>query len=471
MSVYRKNHITPWRSGWRYKRRVPKDAVAALGRSYWTKYLGAISEPDAIIEARKLDVAHDELIKRLKAMSVGDRAALATSGGVEKTQLEIAELAVALPFVEAVSAFNEADVSLEPYTGTPTEDGDIVEPNDAIEQLQEIRKARASADALRARINSKRTLIARTLGSSKPPNLATLIPVWEKVAAPRRKKSVDKKNLYVGRLVSVVGDLGPTDVRREHAVEFRNAMEKKGESRTNIKHMLEELRGLFNVALSENLVESNPFAGVKVVRDGKAKFSDERRRKPFTGSQVMEILSAASALDCKGANDLYWIIKLLAYHGARSGEICQLRPIDVMTIAGVPVLHITDEAGSLKNKFSRRDVPIHPECIGIVSYAAERSDYALLFSEFSKAKDTASRFQSWGSKFLDKQVGITDKDLSMHSLRHTWRTVAREIDMPEAISRSIMGHALGKDDHAAYGAGPSLTKRAEWMAKVDPMKA
>ena len=55
--------------------------------------------------------------------------------------------------------------------------------------------------------------------------------------------------------------------------------------------------------------------------------------------------------------------------------------------------------------------------------------------------------------------------------KYPWRTVAREIDMPEAVSRAIMGHALGTGDHAAYGAGPSRAKRAEWMARVDPLKA
>lgn len=34
-----------------------------------------------------------------------------------------------------------------------------------------------------------------------------------------------------------------------------------------------------------------------------------------------------------------------------------------------------------------------------------------------------------------------------------------------------MGHSMGHDDHAGYGRLPSLAKRAEWMAMVDPLKA
>lgn len=457
-ATYRKHHLTRWRSGWRYRRRVPTSLVGAVGRTEWSKYLGAISEPNAVVEARKLDVENDALIAHLKAMSKTEQDELAVAGGIEATEAQTQALLVALPFVEAVGLnFTEQSVDLD-------------QP-DTVDQIRTIRSSRELGTALRGKIDAQRTLVSKSRGDHPTSKMEALVSVWERVAAPRRKKSIDKKHLYLGRFVTVVGDMAPKDVRREHAVKFREAMEKKGESRTNIKHMLEELHRLFSVALSENLIDANPFSGVKVAKDGTAKFSDEERRKPFTGSQVQTILGTADGLDCRGADDLRWIIRLLAYHGARSGEICQLRSLDVTMTAGVPVLRITDEVGSLKNKFSKRDIPIHPECVGIIAYAAARTDKRWLFGEFSKAKDRTAVFQSWAARFLDETAGIKDDDLTMHSLRHTWRTVAREIDMPEAVSRSIMGHALGKDDHAAYGAGPSLAKRAEWMARVDPLKA
>ena len=70
---------------------------------------------------------------------------------------------------------------------------------------------------------------------------------------------------------------------------------------------------------------------------------------------------------------------------------------------------------------------------------------------------------------MRKVAKITDPALIMHSFRHTWRTLAREISMPPAVSRAIMGHRLGKDDHEDYGGLPSLKLRAEWMAKIDPL--
>ena len=49
--------------------------------------------------------------------------------------------------------------------------------------------------------------------------------------------------------------------------------------------------------------------------------------------------------------------------------------------------------------------------------------------------------------------------------------MARELNIPEPISRAILGHTLGSGDHGKYGAAPSLKLRAKWIAKVDPLKA
>ena len=89
----------------------------------------------------------------------------------------------------------------------------------------------------------------------------------------------------------------------------------------------------------------------------------------------------------------------------------------------------------------------------------------------AKKHGRAHWFQDYGSKFLRHKVGITDRRYTMHSFRHLWRTLARECEMPESVSRSIMGHALGRGEHGAYGSAPSLKLRSQWMAKIDLMKA
>ena len=66
-----------------------------------------------------------------------------------------------------------------------------------------------------------------------------------------------------------------------------------------------------------------------------------------------------------------WVVRLLAYHGMRSGEACQLRAADVTTLHAVPVLRVHDLHGRVKNRASVRDIPIHPACMNILRVARD----------------------------------------------------------------------------------------------------
>ena len=65
---------------------------------------------------------------------------------------------------------------------------------------------------------------------------------------------------------------------------------------------------------------------------------------------------------------------------------------------------------------------------------------------------------------------IDDPDLAMHSFRHLWRTMARELAFPRDVSKAIMGHARGSSEHDEYGSAPSLREQLKWLRKVDPLK-
>jgi integrase len=267
-------------------------------------------------------------------------------------------------------------------------------------------------------------------------------------------------------------------VTRDHVIAFRDHLEAEGYTATNIGQHLAKLHTLFELALSEGIVASNPSHGVKARIQATAKFVDDEG-EPFTASHVKRIFGALPGETA----DFQWIIRLLAYHGARSGEICQLKCSDVTTLHGIPVLRIHDRYGSVKNKHSVRDVPIHPKCKGIVGYARKiantHGEDSWLFPSLKDAKaGRAHGFQNYANgKFLRRKVGIIDKqpgarqyDHTIHSFRHLFSTLCREVEMPDAVKNALKGHVLAKGEGGKYGEGPSLKVRARWMAKVDPLK-
>ena len=224
------------------------------------------------------------------------------------------------------------------------------------------------------------------------------------------------------------------------------------------------------------MVTINPTDGVKARRQARDTLAEDD--KNFTADQVRRIFDALGG----ETPDFQWIVKLLAYHGARSKEICQLRCTDVTTLMGVPVIRIHDRTGgTVKNRQSVRDVPIHPKCKGIVTHAAKIAEKqggdSWLFPSLTYSKQgRAHNWQNYANrKFLRVTVGIKDRqpgrrryNHSMHSFRHRFSTLCREI-MPEAVKYALMGHSLGKGEGGKYGAAPSLKLRANWLAKVDPL--
>lgn len=60
------------------------------------------------------------------------------------------------------------------------------------------------------------------------------------------------------------------------------------------------------------------------------------------------------------------------FTGARLGELCQLRTVDVQMVGGLPALVLTDdgEDQSIKSEAGHRTVPIHSELLrlGFLEY-------------------------------------------------------------------------------------------------------
>lgn len=448
MGNYRKRHISRHRTGWRYKRAVPRELQGLIGRKEWSEYFGSIGERVAETKARELAVEHDRLVGQLRTLTPAERDVIAARGGLQPFRQYLEGTVIGTAFVDYFAA-------KEPDPNSPERQ----QQEDALE----IMRARRQAAEMRAEAAAGRKTLAKANG--KGVGIEALVPIWQRVSKPRASASIRSMQYCAGRFVEIVGDVEPKAVTRTHIIKFRDALEANTKiSRRTAAKYLEMIHRLLNVALSAGIVTYNPAHGVKLSKaDGK--LVDQQRKQPFQPSHVQAIFAAMPS----ESEDFQWMMRLLAYHGMRGGEAVQLRADDVTDMFGVPVLRIHDRHGTIKNKHSVRDIPIHPACMGIVEYA-QAVPGPWLFSSFPEWGDRrAAGFQRQASDFLRKRVKILDRGLTMHSFRHLWRTLAREINMPDAVSRSIMGHALGRDDHAAYGDGPSLKVRAEWMAKIDPL--
>jgi integrase len=179
--------------------------------------------------------------------------------------------------------------------------------------------------------------------------------------------------------------------------------------------------------------------------------SDVRRSKP--GNQIIR-------------DEKFWIPLIGLFSGMRQEEICQLFVNDIRQEGDIWVFDVNDAGPrQLKNATARRLVPIHRELIlmGLLTRveALKEAGSERLFPELKPggADDRLGHnFSKWFTRYR-KDIGVYERWLDFHSLRHTATTLMEQADVPRPIVAAIDGHVV-----------PGETSRYMKGFKIDQLK-
>ena len=148
--------------------------------------------------------------------------------------------------------------------------------------------------------------------------------------------------------------------------------------------------------------------------------------------------------------------------GARLSEITGLEVRDV-DLQQRSITIRPNGIRQLKTKGSQRTLPLSQRAQELLQgHRRGKGDSDPIFAEYSRprGRDAASAMMM---KRLRRS--ITDKKLTMHSLRHRMKDKLRNTGCPEAISLAILGHSTNPVA-ANYGSGYALEVMREHMEKV-----
>jgi len=214
------------------------------------------------------------------------------------------------------------------------------------------------------------------------------------------------------------------------------------------------VKAAVNFAINEHdLNIKNPFGGLNIKGAGASKTD----RLPITETQMEELLPVFE--DGNIAKALFLV---LADTGARMGEIVGLGKQDV-DFAEMSVRIRPNTIRGLKTKSSHRSVPLSQRAIGALQeLEVETSDASPMFPNYAhpRGSDAASAMMM---KRLRRR--ITDKKISMHSLRHRMKDRLRNTGCPEHLSMAILGHSTNSVA-ANYGSGYALEVMRDAMEKA-----
>ncbi|MGF6995186.1 DUF6538 domain-containing protein [Paraburkholderia sp. GAS32] len=241
----------------------------------------------------------------------------------------------------------------------------------------------------------------------------------------------------------------------------------KSVSTTTVGRYLTTLRAAFGLGIRENeLGIDNVFAKVEIPGAGK----DAKERLPFTVAQLMALHVAVDAWAAsKGWDQLRCIVTVLAETGCRLAEVVGLAAADVHLHAATPYIDLKEHSWrTLKNDTSSiRKVPLTPRAIMALKEAHKIAhSSAFAFPRYTTAERcSADSVSAVLNKWIRGQDGLQGSGLSCHSLRHSMKDQLRAAGCPDSGQDQILGHAT-PGVGASYGKGYPLEMLADWLTKA-----
>jgi integrase len=165
-----------------------------------------------------------------------------------------------------------------------------------------------------------------------------------------------------------------------------------------------------------------------------------------------------------GGEAAFWLPLLGIFTGARLGELAPLTVADVTTdeatdITAIAIIEDLEKGRRLKNRGSRRVVPVHPELfrLGFIKFVnqvkQERGSDTRLFPLLKPGPlgGFSEGWSKWFGRYI-RVLGIANKHHVFHSFRHGFKDALRAAKVSEDVNDALTGHAGGGAVGRSYGA-------------------
>lgn len=291
---------------------------------------------------------------------------------------------------------------------------------------------------------------------------------------PRHPRTVREMQTLVQALSEFLRGKLPADMSKQDVTAWlRHERDSRGNSGKTLEKKGTLVGALFSVAVKDDLLPSNPFAGFDYKRLAlKIGVQSESGREPFSLAQLQTLFSAEGLFaqsKGNGGGGYYarvWIPLLGLFTGARLDELGRLTVDDIQR---EPVPHFRIRRA--KNSESLRSVPLHPQLIEhrlldyveAIQSAGHTRLWPLLRSRGALHTDS-EMIGRWFNRYVHERLGFP-RTVVFHSLRHTFKDLCRNAGIVSDVHHQLTGHASGSVGDR-YGEGYSLEVLHTEISKI-----
>ena len=244
----------------------------------------------------------------------------------------------------------------------------------------------------------------------------------------------------------------PSEVDIHAARAYLNYLQEGSLAYSTKRLRMTTAKNLFSIAVRVGLLDSNPFALLKVK---KPKGTRDTGYRPFKKEELIQIFKEVKLLPPSQKNVLPL---LLLTTGARLSDIACLRHKDFKrTKSGIWFIDIVDAP---KEEFPRtlkggvtdeRQLPLHP--FAIERGALELVDTSKEGYVFDKENRSKSNLSGWFKRILERLELYELRTTGFHSLRGTAIDMWRGAGIPQDVRHALTGHSSNSVQERNYGEG------------------
>lgn len=228
-----------------------------------------------------------------------------------------------------------------------------------------------------------------------------------------------------------IGQITKDDCRtyKEHL------MKSRGLALVTVAKWLGIVSTIFRWAIRQGYVPDHFRNHVEGLTPNKKRAKEEATsHRDYTDAELLAVFGSDTFRQQRESRpDRYWMCLICLFTGCRREEAAQLylndiqpSPGEAQEADGLPYFNFTDEGedqGLKCGSQNRRKVPVHSSLIalGFLDYvsAMRKAKETRVFPTVKKGKSTfADATGKWYARLL-KKVGLKDKSLVLHGLRHT----------------------------------------------------
>ena len=224
--------------------------------------------------------------------------------------------------------------------------------------------------------------------------------------------------------------------------------------------LISRMTSLWNFLIDEypDYVTQNVFKKKSVTvssrkaKDKRESFTDEDIKTIFHHKNYLPAIFEGNA-NVTIKFPYYWIPILSCMCGARLEELCQMRVEDIIKVEGIWVYRLreigkyNEEETRVKNPYSERDIPIHPELIDTLKFIqyvkhVKKLGHERVFWELPKIGHVYNKNigRYFNEKYLVK-IGLKKRGKSFHSFRHSVETHLTNANVNGRYIDFLQGHA------------------------------